>query len=248
MQPPNIRDRIRSIAFEQLGRHPTGLRFSHLVREIGLVDPKFNASTIKTVVWALDKVSGDQVYKPMRGLLRLVIFKDPTTLEARTERRRRVRDLATATQVNRLFADWLRQELQDVDQAITPASTLFRGLCGTPTVLGLAEEARGDEESPPSGIVSAQIEPEASELINAFGHACAARLFSRRSYLVVSKRQEIEPLMQMHELCRLFGLGLILFNDLSVAAPGFRLAVRAVDHVPDPVYESRCMQQLEAAL
>ena len=75
MQPSSIRDRIRTIAFEQLGRHPEGLRFSHLIREIGLVDPKLNASTIKTVVWILDRVSADQVYKPRRGLFRLVVFK-----------------------------------------------------------------------------------------------------------------------------------------------------------------------------
>ena len=248
MQPPSIRDRIRTLAFEQLGRHPEGLRFSHLIREITLVDSSLNASTIKTTVWNLDRVSADQVYKPARGLFRLVVFKEAAALEAREEVRRRARDVAMATKVNRLFAEWLEQELQDANQAITPESNLFQGLCSTPTVLGLAEPQPGGREAPLSGIVSAQIEAQAGGHIDAFGQACAARLFARRSYLVVPKRKRMEELTHLHALCTMVGLGLVLFNDLSLAAPGFRLTVRPVDHDPDPVYESRCMQQLGARL
>lgn len=248
MQPPNIRDRIRTIAFEQLGRHPEGLRFSHLTREIALVDPKLNASTIKAVVWSLDKVSADQVYKPMRGLFRLVVFNEMVFLEARMEGRRRARDQAMDAKVHLLFAEWLEHELQDVDQAMTPASNLFHGLWGTPTVLGFAGSQPGDGQAPPPAIVSAQIESQTGGHFDAFGRACAARLYARRSYLVVPKGKRIEEHMHLHALCRTFGLGLVLFDSFSAANPGFRLAVHAVDHVPDPVYESRCMKQLGVAL
>lgn len=248
MQPPSIRNRIRTIAFEQLGRHPEGLRFSHLLREIALVDPSLNAGTIKAVVWNLDKVSADQVYKPMRGLFRLVVFKEPVSLKAREEGRLRARDLVMETKVTLLFAEWLEQELQDVDRAMTPIANLFSGLCGTPTVLGLAETRPSDSEAPLQGIVSAQIESQTSGHIDAFGHACAARLFARRSYLVVPKRKRLEELLHLNALCRMVGLGLVLFNDLSLAAPGFRLTVHPVDHDPDPVFESRCLQQLGARL
>ncbi len=248
MQPSSIRDRIRLIAFEQLGRHPEGLRFSHLIREIALVDPSLNASTIKAVVWNLDTVSGDQVYKPVRGLFRLVVFKDAVALEVREEVKRRARDLAMATKVNRMFAEWLEQELQDANQAITPASNLFHGLCGTPTVLGLAETQPGGREAPSPGIVSAQIEALAGDHIDAFGQACAALLFARRSYVVVPKGKRIDELMHLHALCRAFGLGLVLFDSFSATNPGFRLAVHAVDHVPDPVYEGRCFKELGVAL
>ena len=248
MQPPSIRDRIRTLAFEQLGRHPEGLRFSHLIREIALVDSSLNASTIKTTVWNLDRVSADQVYKPARGLFRLVVFKEAAALEAREEAQRRARDLAMETKVNALFAEWLEKELQDVDHAIAPTANLFHGLCGTPTVLGFAGSRPGDGQAPPPSIVSAHIESKAGGHIDAFGQACAARLFARRSYLVVPKRKRMEELTHLHALCTMVGLGLVLFNDLSLAAPGFRLTVRPVDHDPDPVYESRCMQQLGARL
>lgn len=248
MQPSSIRDRIRTAAFELLGRHPKGLRFSHLIREIALVDPSLNAGTIRTVVWSLDKVSADLVYKPKRGLFRLVVFKEPVSLKAHEEGRRQARDLVMETKVTALFAEWLEQELQDVDRAVTPTVNLFNGLCGTPTVLGLAETRPSDSEAPVPGIISAQIESQTGGHIDAFGHACAARLYARRSYLVVPKRKRIDELMHLHALCRMFGLGLVLFNDLSIAAPGFRLTVHAVDHDPDPVYESRCMKQLGVTL
>ena len=164
------------------------------------------------------------------------------------EARRRTRNLARAAQVNRLFAEWLEQELQDANQAITPASNLFHGLCGTPTVLGLAERQPGGREAPMPGIVSAQIEAQTGGYIDAFGQACAALLFARRSYLVVPKGKRLEVHMHLHALCRMFGLGLVLFDNFSAVTPGFRLAVRAVDHDPDPVYASRCVKQLEAEL
>ena len=249
MQPSSIRDRIRTIAFEQqLGRHPEGMRFSRLIREIALVDPNLNASTIKTVFWSLDKVSADQVYKPRRGLFRLVVFKEVVALEAREEVRRRARDLSVERKVNLLFAEWLEQELQDVNQAMMPSSNLFKGLCVTPTVLGLAETRPSGSEAHVQGIVSAQIESQTGGHIDAFGHACAARLYARRSYLVVPKRQSLEDLLHLHALCGMFGLGLVLFDKFSAVTPGFRLAVRAVDHDPDPSYANRCMKQLEVAL
>lgn len=248
MQPSSIRDRIRTIAFEQLGRHPEGLRFSHLTREIALVDPKLNASTIKTVVWSLDKVSADHVYKPMRGLFRLVVFKETVSLEARMEGRRRARDQAIEAKVHLRFAEWLEHELQDVDQVMTPASNLFHGLWGTPTVLGFAGSQPGDGQAPPPAIVSARVESQAGGHFDAFGHACAALLYARRSYLVVPKGKRIEEHMHLHALCTMFGLGLVLFDNFSAVTPGFRLAVRAVDHDPDPAYSGRCMKQLEVAL
>ena len=248
MQPTSIRDRIRTVAFEQLGRHPEGLRFSHLIREISLVDPKLNPNTIKTVVWNLDKVPGDHVYKPTRGLFRLVVFKEVAVLEAHEEGRRRARALAMEAKVKVLFAEWLERELQDVTQATTPTTSLFNGLCGTPTVLGLAEMRPGGGEPPMPNIVSAQVEGQTGDHIDAFGRACAALLFARRSYVVVPKGKRIDELMHLHALCEMFGLGLVLFNSFSAVTPGFRLAVRAADHDPDPAYASRCMKQLEVAL
>ena len=164
------------------------------------------------------------------------------------EEMRKARTLARAAQVNRQLAAWLEQELQDVDQAVAPTRSLLHGLGGTPTVLGLAETPPENGQAPAQGIVSAQIECSTRGHINAFGQACAARLYARRSYLVVHKGKRIEEHMHLHALCRMFGLGLVIFDNFGGANPCFRLAVHAVDHVPDPVYESRCLKQLGEAL
>ena len=123
---------------------------------------------------------------------------------------------------------------------MTPTTNLFDGLCGTPTVLGLADTRPEDGQTPPPGIVSAQIESRTGGYIDAFGHACTALLYARRSYLVVPKGKRIEEHMHLHALCKMFGLGLVLFDNFSAVTPGFRLAVRAVDHDPDPAYSGRC--------
>jgi hypothetical protein len=245
MQPPFTRDRIRTIAIELLAKHPEGLRISHLVRGIVVVDQSLNPNTIKTAIWNLDKVGADQVCKPARGLLRLKVFKSPATVESRMDGLRQAWSLAMAAKGPALLANWLKRELQDVEQVMTPARNLFLGLCETPTVLGIAENPRGGEKAPPAGIVSAQMEVDTASVMKAFGQACAARLFARRSYLVVPKRQQIRELMHLHALCELFGLGLVLFDERSTAAPGFCLAVRPFDHDPDPIYEDRCFRQLE---
>ena len=163
------------------------------------------------------------------------------------ERRRKARNLAMAAKINLLLAAWLEQELQDVDKASVPTGNLFNDLCAAPTVLGLAETRPGGGEGPMAGIVSAQIEAQSGGYINAFGQACASLLFARRSYLVVPKRKRFEELMHLHALCARFGLGLVIFDPFSNVHPGFRLAIPAVDHDPDPAYASRCIKQLEVA-
>lgn len=245
MQLPLTRDRIRTIAIELLGKHPEGMRTSQLVRDIVVVDQSLNPNTIKTAIWNLDKVSANHVCKPARGLLRLKVFKGSATVESRMDRLRQAWSLAMAAKGPALLAHWLKRDLQDVEQVMTPTRNLFMGLCGTPTVLGIAENPRRAGEAPLAGIVSAQMEVDTASVMNAFGQACAARLFARRSYLVVPKRQQINELMCLHALCELFGLGLVLFDERSIAAPGFRLTVRPFDHDPDPIYEDRCFRQLE---
>lgn len=245
MQPPFIRDRIRTIAIELLGKHPEGLRVSHLVRDIVVVDQCLNPNTIKAAIWNLDKVSASEVCRPARGQLRLKVFKDPTTLGSRMEGLRQAWCSAMAAKGPALLADWLKCELQDVEQVMTPTRNLFLGLCGTPTVLGIAENPRRGGQARLAGIVSAHMEVDTTSVMDAFGKACAARLFARRSYLVVPKRQQTSDLMNLHALCELFGLGLVLFDERSTAAPSFWLAVRPFDHDPDPIYEDRCFRQLE---
>jgi hypothetical protein len=46
MKCPKIRERIRSIAFDLLGQHPQGLRYSALLRKIKQADPELKTEVL----------------------------------------------------------------------------------------------------------------------------------------------------------------------------------------------------------
>lgn len=146
----NIRERVRAIAFDLLERNSPGLRFSELQRQIQLVDPKLKPGTINTSIWNLDVVFPERVYKPSKGLFRLVQFR-PMEMElakpsaAQKSGRPRIREESFYP----LFASWLKNELEDVTHAIALGRNVFRDRWGTPDVLGKAESKRSDVISPP---------------------------------------------------------------------------------------------------
>ena len=74
-QRPPIRERIRTLAFKLLLANPQGLRYSDLHRRIRQAAPEFKASTVNTSIWNLDTTHPERVYKPVKGLFRLVAFR-----------------------------------------------------------------------------------------------------------------------------------------------------------------------------
>jgi hypothetical protein len=81
----NVTEKIKDKAFELLKDNPDGLRYSELVKFISENDEKLNRNTINGSIWNLDSQFPEKVYKPSRGLFRLVEFKDPETDELRKE-------------------------------------------------------------------------------------------------------------------------------------------------------------------
>lgn len=73
-QPP-VTHRIYAKAFELLEAHPKGLRWSELLKKIKESDPTFHPKTVNGCVWKLVEKFPDKVYKPSKGLFRLVKFK-----------------------------------------------------------------------------------------------------------------------------------------------------------------------------
>ena len=81
MKRPKIRERIRSIAFELLGLHPEGLRYSDLLRKIKQADKELNPNTVNNSIWNLEVVEPTRIYKPVKGLFRLIEFKESVPAE-----------------------------------------------------------------------------------------------------------------------------------------------------------------------
>lgn len=75
MQSFKVTHRINATAFELLEAHPEGLRWSELLSKIKASDPTFHPKTVNGCVWKLIEKFPDKVYKPSKGLFRLLKFR-----------------------------------------------------------------------------------------------------------------------------------------------------------------------------
>ncbi len=75
MQHVKITHRINAKALELLEAHPEGVRWSELLRQIQASDPGLHPKTVNGCVWKLAETFPDKVYKPEKGLFRLVKYR-----------------------------------------------------------------------------------------------------------------------------------------------------------------------------
>jgi hypothetical protein len=239
-------ERIRKKALELLDSQPKGMRFSEIVRQIhDALNEK--PSTIGVNVFNLDAVFPDKVYKPARGLFIATKFREsevPPDVQVvvPSESAPLEKDFYEA------FADWITKELEECTKAIPLGGNRFKDKWGTPDVVGIREPRKSDIIKPPTEIVSAEIKIDKAGLIVAFGQACAYKLFSHRSYIVVPTASQEEDIARLDVLCRTLGLGFILFDATNPAAPAFEIRVRAARHEPDMFYVNKYMKLIEEEL
>jgi hypothetical protein len=96
--------------------------------------------------------------------------------------------------------------------------------------------------------VSAEIKTDSNTLITAFGQACSYRLFSHKVYLVIPNSSSESDLARLDALCRLYGIGLILFDAQKPKDPGYEIRVRAGKNEPDMFYVNRNLKTVEDEL
>ena len=70
-----VTERINATALELLDQHPEGLGWTDLRTRIGESDPSFHPKTVNGCVWKLVDKYPDRVYKPSKGLFRLLKHK-----------------------------------------------------------------------------------------------------------------------------------------------------------------------------
>lgn len=70
-----ITARINAKALELLAEHPEGIRTGELKAMIQSWDHALHPKTVNGCVWLLAEKFPDQVYKPERGLFRLLKYK-----------------------------------------------------------------------------------------------------------------------------------------------------------------------------
>jgi hypothetical protein len=251
MSALTITGQIRKIALEVLAAAPEGVRYSDLSRRIQ-ERGTFNKNTISGATWDLDATYPDKVYKPDRGVFRLLIFKEDITIQPDEVGKKNV-VISKAKSIKeedfyQPFAEWLVNELEECTNAIGLGGNIFRDKWGTPDVVGVRESKRSDIFQFPTEIVSAEIKTDTNGLITAFGQACAYKIFSHKSYIVVPNDSLTEDITRLDTLCRQFGIGLILFNNKNLEDPDFEIRSRAVKHEPDMFFVNKNLKLIEEKL
>jgi hypothetical protein len=209
---------VKRKAVELLKQNPGGINYANLAKRIAELDPSLTKGQIAGQIYNLDRTHSDEVYKPSRGLFRLVEYRDENTDSLKTEFVQKPPTQIREQDFYEAFAQYLLNVLEDCTKAIPLGGKKFQDKWGTPDVIGIWQSKQTDILRGETEIVSAEIKIDGSSLITAFGQACAYFLFSHKSYLVVPKSSPEDDLDRIDVLCQLFGIGLVLFDSLSIGS------------------------------
>ncbi|EKE18941.1 MAG: hypothetical protein ACD_9C00190G0005 [uncultured bacterium] len=75
MKNQTITGRINAMALDLLEQNPEGLQWSELLLKIKESDHSFHPKTVNGCIWKLIEKFPDKVYKPSKGLFRLLKYK-----------------------------------------------------------------------------------------------------------------------------------------------------------------------------
>jgi len=233
-QKEKIIGKIREI----LGNAPEGLSYSVLLRQVCEALPEINKHTIVGKILRIEAENSDEFYKPARGIYRHVKFKEldvPAPVEAVSKVKEA--DFYSA------FRDYLTNELDECSKAMVVGGNKFKEKWSTPDVIGVLRPNPTDAFKFFPEIVSAEIKLDSAGLITAFGQACAYKLFSHKSYIVVpsSAHPDIE---RLDSLSMIIGIGLIVFDAQNPKNPAFKIRTRAARHEPDMFYVNKLLKEV----
>ncbi|MFO1535178.1 MAG: hypothetical protein ABR586_05890 [Thermoplasmatota archaeon] len=239
-----INQQVRTTALSILEKEPEGLRFSELMDRVGDQLPEVQKNTLATMI--VDRVGKDPaVDRSVRGHYRLSKYKAaegkvvppklPAILDPETGKIRAVQT-GSETLFYEPFRLWLESDVQDCTKAIVVGGNRFGSKWGTPDVVGVWKPERDDIIKLPEEIVSAEIKTDTTGLITAFGQACAYKLFSHRTYIVVPRSSSKVDLERLESLCQITGIGLVIFDVSNPDRPAFQIRTRPVRHDPDVFY------------
>jgi hypothetical protein len=232
-----------SKAKDIVGTEEQGIRYSDLVRRIKEALPDANVNTINGNIWNLDARYPAEIYKPARGIFRHVRFRESEG--AQTVEIEPQEEQIAEERFYEPFAGWIVNELEECTRAIPLGGNKFRDKWGTPDVIGVRAPRPSDIIKPPPEIVSAEIKLDPSSLIIGFGQACAYKLFSHKSYIVIPSQSSEADTQRLDTLGRIFGIGVILFDATDPAEPDFAIRVRASRHEPDIFYMNKFLKLVE---
>ena len=234
----SIKDKVIQAALEILEEHSEGADYTNLCNLIGEKLSNVNPANIRYHVYRLPSTHEDKVYKPERGKYCLINeeereeAEDEPALTSDGERR-------NESILYQPVADFLRG-MDECTSAIPLGGNCFGKKNNTPDVIGIMQPGIGQILDFPIEVISAEVKDTPDDAVIGFGQACAYRLFSHKSYLVVPA--DSKEMGRVESLCNLFGVGLLVFDresndsDSTLRSPKFTVKSRAVRHSPDMFY------------
>ncbi len=225
-----------------VANNPGGIRWSALVAQIRQESPQTPMGTITNGVRALDK---SQISKPSRGLFKPInAGGDGSVVVGNTEQIAPSGAKIRESDFYEPFADWLKDDLDEVAEVAALGGAGMKTKWGTPDVIGVYKPLAGNLIKFPLEIVSAEIKIDPQAPVVAFGQAVAYRLFSAKTYVAMPSALTEEDQSRLESLCMLFGVGLVLF-DVDKNNPRFSIRVRAQRFSPDMFYVNEFADRLK---
>ncbi len=236
--------RIKERIYEILENEAKTMRYTDLGHKVISSfenDPEITRNTIWTTLAGIvnDPVYSKKIIKVERGMFRAADKEEMTRDESQ-----QIYNTLQSQKLQKVseddfyegFARWLVEETEDCTKAIPLGGNIFREKWGTPDVLGIKKPSVGDIVQFQIEVTSAEIKMDPNNLITAFGQACAYRLFSNKTYLVIPKDSPDEDEFRIESLCQIYGLGLVLFDSNNPNDPGFEIRTRPQRFDPDMYY------------
>jgi hypothetical protein len=236
---------IRKLARSIVTENPGGIRYSVLVEKIRLLSPETPKNTIHGSVWNLDTVFPNEIAKPSRGLFAPVANSGNDTVDLGST----VQIADTGIKIKESefydpFADWLKNDLDEVTVVVSLGGAGLKTKWGTPDVVGIYKPLASHLIKFPLEIISVEIKIDPQAPVVAFGQAIAYRLFSTKTYIAMPTTLTEEDQSRLESLCMLFGVGLVLF-ELNRDSPHFTIRVRAQRFSPDMFYVNEFADRLK---
>jgi hypothetical protein len=179
---------IQKLARSIVAEDPGGIRYSALIEKICQHSPETPKNTVNGSVWNLDTIFPNEIAKPSRGLFTPIAKPGNETA-----------NLGSAEQIApsgvkikesefyQPFADWLKNDLDEVTEVASLGGAGLKSKWGTPDVVGIYKPLASNLIKFPIEIVSAEIKIDPQAPVVAFGQAVAYRLFSTKTYIAMSR-------------------------------------------------------------
>lgn len=241
MKEKSTKLQVFSLIKEYLKDKPNGAHYSEIINFLRKNLPEVPVNTLHGSVWEFRRrvISGfeKQVVIPERGLYLFSIYQGSPTPPTQHVMKIKEEDFYEK------FAEYLVNELEECTRAIPLGGNKLQDRWGTPDVLGIFKFSEVDPIRPPLEIISAEIKTDETQLITAFGQACAYKIFCHKVYLVIPQQAESEA-SRIESLCMKFGIGLITFDKNDVKEPKFQIRTRATKSEPDYFYVNYYIKKL----